>query len=201
MTGGSDRRSRIEPILVTVQMPPSFRIMPGRERDLVDRCHDEGIVNADRRGNAVFAMRGPDGGFAGAELVGFCSVSGKTAFRGLARDSGRKRGGFWIPCPTRPRQPVGGTVLVVESAIDALSAWLLPLPRKPDFILSTTGATAALPPWLLDDRVRTILCGYDVDPTGDRCARALEADPRVVRMRPEGTGVKDWNDLLRKSVF
>ena len=171
------------------------------DRDLVDRCHDEGIVNADRRGNAVFAMRGPDGGYAGAELVGFCSASGKTAFRGLARGSGRKRGGFWIPCPTRPRKPVGGTVLVVESAIDALSAWLLPLTRKPDFILSTAGATAALPPWLLDDRVRTILCGYDADPTGDRCARALEADPRVVRMRPEGTGAKDWNDLLRKSVF
>lgn len=32
MTGGSDRRSRIEPVLVTVQMPPSFRIMPSRYR-------------------------------------------------------------------------------------------------------------------------------------------------------------------------
>lgn len=77
----------------------------------------------------------------------------------------------------------------------------LPLNRKPDFILSNSGATAALPPWLRVDRVRTILCGYDADPTGDRCAAALEADPRILRMRPEGDGIKDWNDLLRASVF
>ena len=169
--------------------------------DLVDRFHQEGIVTADRRGNAVFVMRGPDGGTVGAEIVGIRSAPGHPAFRGLARGSSRKRGGFWIPCPTRPdnREPVGGTVLLVESAIDALSAWLLPLSRKPDCILSTAGATTRLPPWLDDRRVRTILCGYDADPTGDRCAESLQADPRVVRMRPEG--VKDWNDLLRATVF
>jgi len=171
--------------------------------DLVDRCHQEGTVTADRRGNAVFVMRGPGGGAVGAELVGFDSRSGETVFRGLARGSGRKRGSFWIPCPTRPdnREPVGGTVLLVESAIDALSAWLLPLSRKPDCILSTAGATARLPPWLHDPRVRTILCGYDADPTGDRCAESLQADPRVVRMRPQGNNIKDWNDLLRATVF
>lgn len=90
-----------------------------------------------------------------------------------------------------PRKPIGGNVLIIESAINALSAWLLPLSRKPDFILSTAGATASLPPWLQNDRVRTILCVYDADPTGDRCAATLEADPRVLRMRPEGNGIKD----------
>lgn len=171
------------------------------DEDLVDRCHGEGIVTTDRRGNAVFAMRGPDGSFAGAEIVGIHRAPGHTPFRGLARGSSRKRGGFWISCPTMPRKPIGGTVLIVESAIDALSAWLLPLTRKPDFILSTAGATTSLSPWLRDHRVRTILCGYDADPTGDRCAAALEDDPRVLRMRPEGDGIKDWNDLLRASVF
>ncbi len=171
------------------------------DENLVERCRQEGIVSADRRGNAVFVMRGTDGGTVGAELVGFDSRSGKTVFRGLARGSSRKRGAFRITCPTRPdnREPVGGTVLIVESAIDALSAWLLPLSRKPDCILSTAGATARLPPWLHDPRVRTILCGYDADPTGDRCAESLRTDPRVVRIRPEG--VKDWNDLLRATVF
>lgn len=173
------------------------------DEDLLDRCRQEGIVTADRRGNAVFVMRGPGGGAVGAEIVGIRSAPGHSAFRGLARGSGRKRGGFWISCPTRPdrREPVGGTVLLVESAIDALSAWLLPLSRKPDFILSTAGATARLPQWLHDRRVRTILCGYDADPTGDRCAESLQADPRVVRMRPEGNNIKDWNDLLRATVF
>ena len=61
-----------------------------------------------------------------------------------------ERGGFWIPCPTMPRKPICGTVLIVESAIDALSAWLLPLNREPNFILSTAGATTALPSWLQD---------------------------------------------------
>ena len=171
------------------------------DEDLVDRCHGEGIVTTDRRGNAVFVMRGPDGGTVGAEIVGIHSAPGHPAFRGLAKGSSRKRGAFWIPCPTRPdnREPVGGTVLLVESAIDALSAWLLPLSRKPDCILSTAGATTRLPPWLNHCRVRTILCGYDADPTGDRCAESLQADPRVLRMRPEG--VKDWNDLLRATAF
>ncbi len=114
------------------------------DEDLADRCHGEGIVCADRRGNAVFAMRGPDGSFAGAEIVGIHRAPGHTPFRGLARGSSRKRGGFWIRCPTMPRNPIGGTVLTVESAIDALSAWLLPLTRKPDFILSTAGATTSL---------------------------------------------------------
>ncbi|MDE0280781.1 MAG: DUF3991 domain-containing protein [Gammaproteobacteria bacterium] len=173
------------------------------DEDLVDRCRQEGIVAADRRGNAVFVMRGPSGGTVGAELVGFDSRSGNTVFRGLARGSSRKRGAFRIPCPTRPdnREPVGGTVLIVESAIDALSAWLLPLSRKPDCILSTAGATSVLPPWLAHPRVRTILCGYDADPTGDRCADSLQTDPRVIRMRPEGNNIKDWNDLLRATVF
>ncbi len=45
--------------------------------------------------------------------------------------------------------------------------------------------------------LRTVLCGYDADPVGDRAARGLETqDPKVRRMRPNGG--KDWNEILRK---
>lgn len=60
--------------------------------------------------------------------------------------------------------------------------------EPPDGHRWTAGAATSLPPWLRDDRVRTILCGHD-------------AGPRVLRMRPGGDGIKDGNDLLRASAF
>lgn len=170
--------------------------------DLVDQCHQQGIVSADRRRNAVFAMLDPDGRTVGAEIVGTHDGGERPRFRGLAKGSSRKRGGFRLHCPRRPTPYLGGAVLIVESAIDALSAWSLPLPEKTDFILSTAGAMTRLPPWLNPDRVHTVWCGYDADTAGDLCAESLQADPRVRRMRPKGNGVqvKDWNDILRLSA-
>lgn len=171
--------------------------------DLVDRCHQQGIVSADRRHNAVFAMLDPDGRTVGAEIVGTRQGGERPRFRGLAKGSSRKRGGFRIHCPRHQKPRLGGAVLIVESAIDALSAWSLPLTEKPDFILSTAGAMGKLPPWLTPERVHTIWCGYDADPAGDLCAESLQTDPRVKRLRPRGNGIqiKDWNDILTLSAY
>ena len=160
----------------------------------IERAHRQGIITADAQRNAVFAMRDASGKRTGAELVGTASAF---RFRGLAKGSRRNRGGFWITSgqhsPLQCR-----TVMLVESAIDALSAEALALPCQPQMILSTAGAACALPEWLTGaDSLRTVICGYDTDSAGELAAERLATDPRVVRLRPPPS-VKDWNDLLRK---
>ena len=88
--------------------------------------------------------------------------------------------------------------LLVESAVDALSAALLPAPGLPPacLIASTAGTARHLPRWLDRFPGSRLLCGYDADPAGDQAARALlRQHPALRRLRP--LRAKDWNDLLR----
>ena len=86
------------------------------------------------------------------------------------------------------------TALLVESAVDALSAWSLD--GLPDFgiAVSTAGVAAAMPAWTGELGLKAVLCGYDAEEAGDRAAAELgRCDGRIVRLRPEGG--KDWNDI------
>jgi len=157
---------------------------------LVDRCHAQGLVSADARRNAVFLCHDGSRAPTGAEIVG----TGSRPWRGMAAGSRKAAGSFWFPPSRSPPR----TLVVAESAIDALSASLAVRPEPtPAVFLSTGGATPNLPDWTRAWNPERILCAYDADAEGDRAARALtQGDPRVLRLRPDGR--KDWNDILRQ---
>ena len=78
--------------------------------------------------------------------------------------------------------------MLVESALDALSAAQIGLPLPPGAVI--------LSAWIAQWKPGRVICGYDADMAGDLGARSLERrHGRVERLRPEGR--KDWNDILR----
>ena len=105
--------------------------------------------------------------------------------------------------PPRPRRLLAedrppAAVLLTESAIDALSAVLLPAPGLPPdcLVASTAGTARRLPRWLHGFPHSRILCGYDADPAGEQAARdLLRRHPGLSRLRPQHAN--DWNDRLR----
>lgn len=166
----------------------------GLPHALLQHCRNASSLYADRRRNAVFLCRDRRGTPAGAELVGTRGLPGGAAFKGLAPGSRRARGGFWLSTGSDPP----AAVLLVESAVDALSAVALPAPGLPpdSLVVSTAGAARRLPAWLAGLASSPLLCGYDADPAGDQAALALHRQhPHLRRLRPQGA--KDWNDLLR----
>ena len=156
---------------------------------LVAHARRIGILGADSRANAVFACRDRDGARTGAELVG---TRPGQPFRGMERAARKSAGGFWIARRTDP-----DTALLVEGAIDALSAWTLDTDARIDIVISTAGVTGRMPEWTGGLRLGTVLCGYDADEAGDQAARTLGArSPSVRRMRPDGG--RDWNEILQR---
>ncbi len=166
----------------------------GLDPALLDHCLHAATLYTDRRRNAVFTCRDRSGNPTGAELVGTCPLPGSVAFKGLAPGSRRDRGGFWLTTGSAPP----AAVVLTESAVDALSAVLLPAPALPTdcLVASTAGAAHRLPHWLDAFQHVPLLCAYDADPAGDQAARdLLRQHPLLQRLRP--LGAKDWNDLLR----
>ena len=164
--------------------------------DLLDAWRARGMIRADRRQNAVFICRNAAGRITGAELLGTRHRAGERPFRGMAPGSRKAKGGFHIPCGAGPP----ATVILTESAIDALSAQTLaiePTRQTAAVLVSTAGVATDMPPWIEDWKPQRIVCAYDADAPGDQAARSLARDdPRVTRFRPQGT--KDWNDILKK---
>ena len=166
----------------------------GLDPALLDHCLLAATLYADRRRNAVFTCRDRSGNPTGAELVGTRPLPGSAVFKGLAPGSRQDRGGFWLTTGSAPP----AAVLLTESAVDALSAVLLPAPGLPPdcLVASTAGTARRRPHWLHAFQDLPLLCGYDADPAGDQAAHdLLRQHPRLRRLRPHGA--KDWNDLLR----
>ena len=166
----------------------------GLDPALLQDCLRAGTLYADRHRNAVFTCRDRSGNSVGAELVGTRPLPDAATFKALAPGSRRDRGGFWLTTGSAPP----AAVLLTESAVDALSAVLLPAPNLPPdcLVASTAGTALRLPRWLHAFQHLPLLCGYDADPAGNQAARALlRRHPRLRRLRPDGA--KDWNDLLR----
>ena len=112
----------------------------------------------------------------------------------MAPGSRKAQGGFWLPAPTTDLD----AVLLVESAVDALSALLLLAPTLPSdtLVASTAGLASALPRWLQAFPAPRILCAYDADPAGDQAAAALQRHtPHCRRLRPAGA-----KDRLERSA-
>ncbi len=168
------------------------------DRRLPDRCLDacrqHGLVAADERRNAVFTCTNAQRDLSGAEIVGTVPNADGKQYRAMARGSRKAAGSFWIPVDrSMPR-----TIIITESAIDALSAWCLKECRQSaTVILSTAGIAYRLPTWAEAWTPKRILVAFDADPVGEQAAeRLVSQDPRALRMRPPD-GHKDWNDVLK----
>jgi hypothetical protein len=156
------------------------RALPKKLIAALIQSHD---LYADARANAVFLLRGEDHQPVGAELRG----TGPARWRGLAPGSHRDLGYFRV----QPASPT--TIVLCESAIDALSCYLL---HRGCYAISTSGARAN-PAWLagLLKQNLPIYCGFDADPVGDRQAQLMMAlHHEIRRLRPER---HDWNDVLQ----
>ena len=185
------------PAPVAAHWPPvrDFLVtVRGLDPALLETCRRAGTLYADRRRNAVFTCRDRSGTPHGAELVGTRPRPDGSTFKGLAPGSRRDHGGFWLTTGSAPP----AAALLVESAVDALSAVLLPAPGLPPdcLVASTAGTAHRRPRWLDAFPDSRLLCGYDADPPGDQAALALSRlHPQLRRLRP--VRAKDWHDLLR----
>ena len=154
------------------------RAIPARA---VDDLHARGDVYADRRRNAVFVCRDASGDVTGAELK-------SPRFTGMAPGSRKNLGGFRLG-----RIIEAARVYLVESAIDAVSLWLLRRRQgETGFaVVSTAGTRTTVPAFLAGRDPATIINAFDADAPGDRAAARMSL---AQRRRP---GAKDWNDELR----
>ena len=151
---------------------------------LVDAKHQVGDIYADERANAVFLARDSQG--TPAEIRG---TEPSRPFKGHALGSRRDRGVFSIG------NPAASIVVVVESAIDAMSYLALKVysgikdVMKNTWIVSTGGVRDKPPAGTEQKRV---ICAYDDDKAGNT------AGTWGGRLRP--VGYKDWNEQLQDIV-
>lgn len=160
------------------------RSLPGK---LIETLVQSGTLYADTHSNAIFLLWGENHQPVGAELRG----TGPARWRGLAQGSRRDLGYFGV----RPVSPT--TIVLCESAIDALSCYVL---RPACYAISTSGARAD-PAWLLAllQQALPIYCGFDADPVGDQQAQLMMMlHPDVSRLRPNH---HDWNDVLKQNLI
>jgi len=152
---------------------------------VVDRLVQTGDLYADAHANAVFLLRGQHNIPVGAELRG----TGPQPWRGMAPGSRKNLGFFSIRSP-QPR-----AILLCESAIDAISCFLIHPALR---CISTAGATPD-PAWLppLIRLGSPIYCGFDDDATGNAMAQTMiQRHPDIKRLRPPH---HDWNDSLKSN--
>jgi hypothetical protein len=167
------------------QLPAVTRYLRQRAipESLIQSLAESGQLYADSRANAVFLLRGKENQPVGAELRG----TGPVRWLGLAPGS-RKNLGYFSLHP-----PGATTIILCESAIDAISCFLL---HSACQAISTAGACPN-PRWLPALLVQGYLvyCGFDADDTGENLARQMMAlYLGVRRLRP---CQHDWNDVLR----
>ncbi|MDA1278314.1 MAG: DUF3991 and TOPRIM domain-containing protein, partial [Verrucomicrobia bacterium] len=163
----------------------------GLPPELIHSLIQSGSLYADPHANAVFLLLGKENNPVGAELRG----SGPLTWRGMAPGSQKDIGFFAapVPAPSLPPTQPPPAIILCESAIDALSCFVL---HPGHHCISTAGARPH-PAWLPDLLATgsTLYCGFDADPTGDAMAQAMMArHPAVRRLRPP---LHDWNDTLR----
>ena len=134
-----------------------------------------GLIDADKRSNAIFVTRRAVGTASGAELHG---IRPGRPFRGMASGSERVKGGIWAALQG------DGPELLVESAIDDPSAQQLPELRHVRCVNSTAGVATRLPLWMEVADLQNLLCGYDAGEAGDAAVhRPIRNHPGISRFR------------------
>ena len=156
--------------------------------DILEPLIDAGKVYADPHGNAVFLMvAGKPNRPIGAELRG----TGEHVWHGLAPGTRKDAGYFWVGAKD------SGTIVLCESAIDAISCYQLHWrQRHTECICISTAGVRSDPPWLhpLIARSYHISCGFDTDGPGEAASsQIISRHPSLQRLRPPA---HDWNDAL-----
>ncbi|WP_347277773.1 DNA polymerase [Oculatella sp. FACHB-28] len=164
----------------------------------VDKLHQQGLVYADDRQNAVFLRQS----FADARTWDRVETTGATLrgtlgdFKGLVPGSSKDNGWFWIGVGRGEVQ----RVVVTESPIDAISLATLEKGQHNQgrtIYLSTDGK-GSIPTGALQAVVAqggTVVAAFDLDSDGQRLTEKLAAAiPHTVTLIP--TQGKDWNEQL-----
>lgn len=164
---------------------------------LVDRLHQQGLIYADSKQNAVFIRRSLDEQtITGASLRG--TAGADNAFKGLALGSKRSAGWFHFGQGGQSSDPIQRAVLV-ESPIDALSFAVLDrTDSRKTIYLSTDGAGTVPLEFLRQLPNKSVILAYDNDQPGNLMAlHVMEQLPNSVRRLPKA---HDWNEEL-KNMF
>lgn len=164
---------------------------------LVDNLHQQGLVYADDKQNAVFIRHSLDEEtITGATLRGTAGT--ENTFKGLAIGSKRNAGWFHFKLGGQSSDPIQRAVLV-ESPIDAMSIAVLDRTESRKTIyLSTDGAGQIPVEFLRTLPNKSVIVAYDNDQSGNLMAlHVMEQLPNAVRKAPK---VKDWNSEL-KNMF
>jgi hypothetical protein len=164
---------------------------------LVDSLHQQGVVYADDKQNAVFIRRSLEQEkITGASLRGTAGT--ENTFKGLALGSKRNAGWFYFQTGGQSSDSIQRAVLV-ESPIDAMSFAVLDRTESRKTIyLSTDGAGTVPLEFLLQLPTSSVIVAYDNDQPGDLMAqRVMTQLPNAVRRAPKTT---DWNEEL-KNLF
>jgi hypothetical protein len=158
---------------------------------LVDELHIQGKIYADAKQNAVFLRQDIEGNLTGASLRGTYNDS---SFKGLA--TGSKREGGWFSFVQGEGQLQ--RIVLVESAIDALSAAALADQPGRTMFVSTDGAGSVPTSWLRQQQQQgvEIVAAHDSDRPGEDMAWRLAAELGAVTRATPTVG-KDWNEQLK----
>ena len=194
---------QLRPFIPPVQDESKWQIVKTyltRERrlpsSLVDHLHQQGLVYADSKQNAVFIRRSLDEQtITGASLRGTAGVDNK--FKGLAQGSKRSDGWFHFKQGGQSNDPIQRAVLV-ESPIDAMSFAVLDRTESRKTIyLSTDGAGTVPQEFLLQLPKKSVVVAYDNDSPGNLMAlHVMEQLPNSVRRLPKAI---DWNEELKNT--
>jgi len=175
------------------------------DADLVDEAHALGNVYAQSRPgphggqliNAVFLARDENGQPTGAELKGITARRDGSRYAGVAPGSDKQRGAFRAGVQ---RLADAARVIIVESAIDALSAlgWVRSKGYKgPVCVVSSAGDGIPEPVRESIPKTARRYAGQDRNRAGDRQARRL--GDGWERLRPPG-GHEDWNEWAKAAA-
>ncbi len=161
---------------------------------LVDHLHQQRLVYADSKQNAVFLRRSLDElSITGATLRGTAGTD--NTFKGLALGSKRSAGWFHFQKGEQSSDPIQRAVLV-ESPIDAISFAVLDrTDSRKTIYLSTDGAGTVPLEFLRQLPASSVIVAYDNDSSGNSMSQSvMEQLPNAVRRSPKAI---DWNQELQ----
>ena len=168
----------------------------GLPHALVQAAHENGLIYAEARQNAVFLMRSLSGELNGALLRG--TRGEKNEFMGYARGTKRTDGWFSLRLGGEPDDEIQ-KVVVCKSPIDVLSFVALEIEAKKGILQDSTMYLAAdslkcLPREFLQTRPK-VIAALGNDAAGLEMARTIkEMLPQATILLPQ---TLDWNEELR----
>ncbi|MGB5634523.1 MAG: DUF3991 domain-containing protein [Waterburya sp.] len=158
---------------------------------LIDKLHEQGLIYADGKQNAVFVRRSLDQEkITGATLRGTAGVN--NTFKGLAKGTRRSEGWFYFEQGEQSVDSIKRVVLV-ESPIDAMSVAVMERTDSKKTMYLSTDAAGQLPLEFLRF-VKEVAIAYDNDDAGELMAQGVKSQlPDAVRKLPLAG---DWNEDL-----